>query len=49
MVLLSFTEWYEVAYEEKWHEDYALLYGLTLTNEYEHYCEINKYEPIWNA
>lgn len=48
-ILLSFTEWFEVTYKEKWQEDYVLLVGLEAMNGYEQYCKTNDYEPIWNG
>lgn len=47
--MLTFTEWYEMAYEDKWHEDYADLIGVEAGDKYLHYCIINDYEPVWNG
>lgn len=48
---MSFVEWYEENYKDKWHEDYVLLYSTAyaLSVEYEEFCKRNDIEPIWNG
>lgn len=48
---LSFVEWYEKTYKEKWNQDYAELYGYAnkISDEYEDYCKKNNINPIWNG
>jgi hypothetical protein len=46
---MSFTEWYEAIYGQKWLEEYALYYGVRLLEDYEYYCKENNLEPIWNG
>lgn len=48
---MSFTEWYQEAYDEKWQKDYAFLSSSVAQwiEEYESYCGANNVEPIWNG
>ncbi|MFE8701118.1 hypothetical protein ACFYKX_10985 [Cytobacillus sp. FJAT-54145] len=48
---MSFTEWYEKTYQEKWHEDYAWLYRFAseVSKGYETYCKEHNIQPIWNG
>jgi len=44
---MTFTEWYKVAYNDEWNEHHAVLFSLI--DDYEKYCEINSYEPVWDG
>jgi hypothetical protein len=44
---MSFTEWYEKTYNDKWTDNHAPLHSLMI--EYEDYCRDNNIEPIWNG
>lgn len=48
---MTFTEWYESKYKEKWHEDYAGLYGFaeSMSIEYKEWCKENNVKPVWNG
>lgn len=48
---MSFVEWYEDTYEDKWLEDNALLGGSAVQwiEEYQLYCEYRNIKPIWNG
>ena len=48
---MSFTEWFENVYNEKWEKDYAYMYGLAekAACEYEQYCKMHSTIPIWNG
>ena len=51
VIVLTFTEWYEKTYEEKWHEDYAGLYRFVnhMSVKYEKYCEDKGIRPVWDG
>jgi hypothetical protein len=48
---MSFTEWYEKTHNDKWHEDYGLMYRFAddMLNDYEKYCKENGIKPIYNG
>ncbi|MCR6108668.1 hypothetical protein HXA34_20445 [Salipaludibacillus agaradhaerens] len=48
---MSFTEWYEKTQNEKWHEDYALMYiyASDMSERYEKWCKENNVEPVFNG
>lgn len=48
---MSFTDWYESVYKEKWHEDFGFLYSFAneKIEEYELYCQNNNIESIYNG
>lgn len=45
--ILSFTEWFEFTYAEKWTDEHAPLISFIV--EYEEFCERNGITPIWNG
>lgn len=44
---MSFTEWFEFIYKEKWTDEHAPLTSYIV--EYEDFCERSGIEPIWNG
>jgi hypothetical protein len=48
---MSFVEWYESTYQEKWHQDYVLLYSFAgeMIKAYKEYCKKNHVKPEWNG
>ena len=46
----TFSEWYEYASGDEWHEDYAHLYPFAdeMSLMYEHYCTVKGFAPIYD-
>ena len=44
---LTYTEWFEFIYDEKWTDEHNLLASYVV--EYEAFCERNNITPIWNG
>ncbi|MED1093816.1 hypothetical protein [Bacillus paramycoides] len=44
---MSYTEWYENKYGDKWTDNHAVL--MSVIGGYEGYCNENNIKPIWNG
>lgn len=47
-IKMTFTEWYEETYDEKWNSDYATFDIWKIAVRFEEYCNSKNIKPIWN-
>ena len=46
--MLTFTEWFDVAYGYKWHKSIADKVYLPAVYGYIKYCKLNGYNQVWD-
>jgi hypothetical protein len=47
VAIMTFTEWFEFVYKEKWTDEHPPLTSYII--EYEECCESNNITPVWNG